>query len=77
MAGNRRRHSAIGTRVPSARVGMRLAGGSVPCVAHASMASSMARNSIEVATTLSISRQIPRSAVFSIGSAKCCELDHR
>ena len=39
------------TRVPSARRGIRLAGGAVPWVAHASRVSSMARNSIEVWTT--------------------------
>ena len=77
MAGNCARHSSPVTRVPSARSGTRLAGGGVPWVAQASIASSMARNSIEVRTTFSSHWRTPRVGSRRFGSAKCWELLHR
>ena len=55
----------MATSVPSARRGTRLSGGGVPWLAQASMASSMARNSIEVRTMLRTCWQTPRVGAFS------------
>jgi hypothetical protein len=52
MAGNPLRHSAIATSVLSERRGMRLGGGAAFSLAQRSIASSAARNSIEVVTQL-------------------------
>src|SRR5690348_9006273 len=52
MAGNCRRHVSMLTRVLSARIGIRLAGGGVPSVAHLFIASRLARKNIDVDTTL-------------------------
>ena len=77
MRGNWRSHSAMATSVPSARRGTRLSGGKVPWLAQASMASSMARNTMEVRTTLEGCWHTPRFGAFANGSAKCCELAQR
>src|ERR1700750_818221 len=76
-AGTCRRHVSMLTRVLSAHIGIRLAGGGVPSVAHLFIASRLARKNIDVDTTLEKFCPWPRDGSLGCGSAKCCELDQQ